>query len=84
MINVFKQIKIICKQELDNNIDSVCDESSRLIDFGLDSIGLMTIIVFLEEKYNIEIDIDIIAQKTFTEITFSDVICLVQTNEEIY
>lgn len=52
----------------DINIDS------KLLDLGIDSIGFMVLIVFLENGFDKEIDIEKILSKEYENITIGDFI----------
>lgn len=56
------------------NIYEDIDIDSKLLDLGIDSIGFMVLIVFLENGLDKEIDIEKILSKEYENITIGDFI----------
>ena len=78
MNNVLETIKKICNDELYINIQDIVNLEVPLVKIGIDSIALMTLIVYLEEHYSTEIDMDAILLKNYNEVCLSDLIETVQ------
>lgn len=67
---IMRMIKLFCKDELDIQKDiSIRD---NLSDVGIDSIGYMMLVVFIEEEFHIEID-DMISEDE-QSITFENLV----------
>ncbi len=65
-----KEIKFIDKQES----NTYFNDDDNLYDMGLDSLGILDVIFFLEETFNISIDDDELKEiKTFGDI--KNIIC---------
>lgn len=60
------------KEEL--SITADVDKTSKLLDLGIDSIGFMVLIVYLENGLDVEIDIELILDKEYSLITIGDMI----------
>ena len=65
------KIVMYCKDELD--IDTEITEKELLSEVGIDSIGLMMLIVYLEEEFHID-NMEDLLFKDEKEITFSDLL----------
>lgn len=60
-------------------IEGYRNENDELVDSGLlDSLKLMELISFIEDNYNIEIDIDDIEPETFN--TVNSIVSLIEKN----
>ena len=56
------------------NINVLITENSRLSELGVDSIGFMILIVYLENEFGVEIDIEKILENQYEEITIGHLI----------
>ena len=69
--DIIDKIVMYCKDELD--IDTEITEKELLSEVGIDSIGLMMLIVYLEEEFHID-NMEDLLFKDEKEITFSDLL----------
>ena len=65
------EILEILNAELEMVIENVSEETT-LASTGIDSITFMTLIIYLEEKYEIEFSFDGIFMQEYTSVTFKD------------
>lgn len=65
---IMDKLQVFCKEELD--IGNLILPDDHLSDVGIDSIGFMMIVVFIEEEFHIEID-DILSEEG-SSITFGE------------
>ena len=72
-VEIFEIIKEIMIDELEIDGD-VISINIKLQDMGIDSIQLMTLVVYIEEKLEIEIDFDESWPIEITSITLEDFI----------
>lgn len=72
---MIEKITQICNSELELEIDSLKEED-KLCDVGIDSIALMTLIVYLEEELDHEIMIDDLMSKPYDTLTVLDLISI--------
>ena len=63
------------KEQLSITVD--VDTTSRLIDIGIDSIGFMVLIVYLENDLDVEINVELILEKEYSLITIGDMIDII-------
>ena len=71
--DVLKTIKNIINDSLDLNIEEI-KEDTLLIIIGIDSIAMMSLIIYLEEEYNIEINFDDEMIMEFSNMTIGNLI----------
>lgn len=69
---ILKIISITIREQL--NINDSIKMSSKLLDLGIDSIGFMVLIVYLENGLDMEIDIESILDKEYDLITIGDIV----------
>ena len=69
---IIEIISTTMKEQL--NINTSIDKSSKLLDLGIDSIGFMDLIVYLENGLDVEINIELILDKEYALITVGDII----------
>ena len=69
---IIEIISTTMKEQL--NINTSIDKSSKLLDLGIDSIGFMVLIVYLENGLDVEINIELILDKEYALITVGDII----------
>lgn len=65
-------INTTLKEQLNINTDIA--KISKLVDLGIDSIGFMILIVYLENELGIEINIESMLDKEYSLITIGDMI----------
>lgn len=70
---MFEKILDILTNEMDLKFENV-REDDTLVSIGIDSITFMTLIIYLEDKYNIEFSFDGIFMQNYYDITFSNLI----------
>lgn len=63
----------ILQNELEVDVTDVT-EDTNLVDIDVDSIIFMTLIVYLEEKFDIEFSFDGIFMQEYSQITFKSLI----------
>lgn len=63
----------ILDKELDLKLENV-SENDSILSCGIDSITFMTMIIYIEEKYNIEFAFDGIFMQEYSEVTFGNLI----------
>ena len=63
------------KEQLSITVD--VDTTSRLIDIGIDSIGFMVLIVYLENDLYVKINVELILEKEYSLITIGDMIDII-------
>jgi acyl carrier protein len=69
---ILEIISATMKEQLDINAN--IDKTSKLLDLGVDSIGFMVLIVYLENGLNVEINIELILDREYALITVGDII----------
>lgn len=69
---ILKVINSILSEQL--NINSAIRENTHILEIGLDSIGIMILLVYLENAFEMEIDIEPIFEKEYEAIQISDII----------
>ncbi len=69
---ILEIISATMKVQLDINAN--IDKTSKLLDLGLDSIGFMVLIVYLENGLDLEINIELILDREYALITVGDII----------
>ena len=73
---IMDKLQVFCKEELD--IENLISAEDCMSDIGIDSIGFMMIVVFIEEEFHIEID-DILSEEgssmTFRELADYIITC---------
>lgn len=77
--DIIDKIVMYCKDELD--IDTEITEKEFLSEVGIDSIGLMMLIVYLEEEFHID-DMEDLLFKDEKEITFADLLDYIIQDED--
>ena len=75
---MLKCITDIINNELELDL-TVVSENDKLSERGLDSITFMMLIVYLEEKFDIEFSFDGIFMQQFVEVSFGDLIKEIDT-----
>lgn len=69
---ILEIISATMKEQLDINAN--IDKTSKLLDLGVDSIGFMVLIVYLENGLDVEINIELILDREYALITVGDII----------
>lgn len=69
-------ILCIIKEELEIGCNQKIDLFSELTSIGVDSIALMTLLVFIEERFDFTVDEDILISNRFIKI--NDIVDYVQ------
>lgn len=62
----------LIKEELDIGIDQNVGVTSKLSSIGIDSIAMMTLLVFIEERFSFTVDDDVLISNRF--ITVNDIV----------
>ena len=78
--DILNSIIQIMEEILDLTVNEKVQEEESIQSAGIDSIGLMTIIVYLEEKYKIEIQSENFIGGDYSKITFSNLIDAVENS----
>ena len=66
--NIIKEISNFINTEINKGNPIEITNETNLIEVGIDSIALMMLIVFLEEKYDFEAGEDALTSKKFNKI----------------
>ncbi len=76
---------ILCliKEELEISTSQKVELTSKLLSIGIDSIAMMTLLVFIEEKFNFAVDEDVLISNRF--VTVNEIVDYVEekTNKNI-
>ncbi|MCL6588816.1 MAG: hypothetical protein K6U80_02580 [Firmicutes bacterium] len=65
---IVKEISEIMREKLNMDPQGAITEESRLLDLGIDSIALMTLWVYLEEKFGFTAEEDVLFTAVFDTI----------------
>lgn len=74
MFTIYEKIKEILLNHFD--VDYEISMNTSLVEIGIDSIGFMALIVFLEESFNTLIDIELL-NIDVDEIKIKDIVLLI-------
>ena len=66
---MLNEILMIMKNELEIELTNVTEETA-LVAVGIDSITFMTLIIYIEEKYDIQFSFDGIFMQEYSTLTF--------------